>query len=413
MKAELSILKAFLSYDTWNTYSPKLSASDFPDDLKLLYRTLDAFHKTNDEQTNLSLQDLLTLFMASRPANKEFYEALFETLEKNDVQENITVDYISSLRKARLLRELSIAAYEVAEGKVEEEKLDSLVAEWNEGATGLSNVDSDEFVTTNLEEILNETTSQPGFTWRLNALNRAIGSLRKGDFGFVFARPETGKTTFLASEVSCMLQQVGEGQGPIIWFNNEEQGNKVVLRVIQAFFGVTLEQLLSNVAGYSKAFEEQTGGKFKLYDSASIDRATVDRICKKEQPSLILFDQLDKIKGFTDDREDLRLGAIYRWARELAKQYGPVIGVSQADGTGENVRWLTMQHVANAKTSKQAEADWIAGIGKIHDTGYESMRFINISKNKLMGDSGVTDPALRHGHLEVLIKPEIARYADL
>jgi hypothetical protein len=56
-----------------------------------------------------------------------------------------------------------------------------------------------------------------------------------------------------------------------------------------------------------------------------------------------------------------------------------------------------MNNVANAKTSKQAEADWILGIGAVHDQGWESVRFMNISKNKLFGDSD-SDPANKGKH---------------
>jgi len=138
----------------------------------------------------------------------------------------------------------------------------------------------------------------------------------------------------------------------------------------------------------------------------------VEGLCKEHLPALVIFDQIDKIQGFKADREDLLLGSIYQWGRELAKRYAPVIGVSQADGQGEGVRWLTMAHVANAKTAKQAEADWILGIGTIPDSGWESIRFLNISKNKLMGDTD-TDPKQRHGKLQCLIEPEHARYKDL
>jgi hypothetical protein len=126
----------------------------------------------------------------------------------------------------------------------------------------------------------------------------------------------------------------------------------------------------------------------------------------------VIFDQIDKIKGFAADREDLRLGAIYVWARELAKMYCPVIGVCQADGQAENVKWLTMEHVSNAKTSKQAEADWILGIGKIHAEGADYSRYLNISKNKLLGDPD-TVADFRHGRFETYIEPQIARYVDV
>ena len=125
-----------------------------------------------------------------------------------------------------------------------------------------------------------------------------------------------------------------------------------------------------------------------------------------------MFDQIDKIGGFAEDRDDLKLGAIYQWARELAKTYCPVIGICQADGTAEGVKWLTMAHVSNAKTSKQAEADWILGIGRTHDAGYEDVRHFCISKNKLVGDSD-SIPSERHGRWDVLIEPLTARYKDI
>jgi hypothetical protein len=209
-----------------------------------------------------------------------------------------------------------------------------------------------------------------------------------------------------------MLTQLKEDSGPVVWFNNEQVGNEVMLRMYQAYFGVTLESLLGNPKRFKKEFADGVQGKFKLVDNANIDKASVEKICKQLKPSLVIFDQIDKVKGFAADREDLRLGAIYVWARELAKQYCPVIGVCQADGSAENVKWLTMEHVSNAKTSKQAEADWILGIGKIHAEGADYSRYLNISKNKLLGDEdSMAD--LRHGRFETYIEPTIARYVDV
>jgi hypothetical protein len=180
----------------------------------------------------------------------------------------------------------------------------------------------------------------------------------------------------------------------------------------QAFSGATLESLMGNPQRFQKEWAGSVRGKFKLIDDAGMDRAKVEKVCKQLKPSLVIFDQIDKIKGFAADREDLRLGAIYVWARELAKMYCPVIGVCQADGPAENVKWLTMEHVANAKTSKQAEADWMLGIGMIHAEGADYSRYLNISKNKLLGDPDtMTD--LRHGRFETYIEPTIARYVDV
>lgn len=239
-----------------------------------------------------------------------------------------------------------------------------------------------------------------------------LGSLRKGDFGFLFARPESGKTTFLVSEVSYMASQLSDDAGPILHINNEEQGNKVMLRYYQAVLGKDMVSLFNNLSSAKEKFLQETKGKIKIFDNAGIHKKTIEALCRRHKPSLIIFDQIDKIVGFDNDREDLKLGAIYQWARELAKMYCPIIAVCQADGTGEGVRWLTMSHVANAKTAKQAEADWILGIGKVNEPGYDNIRYLHLSKNKLIGDED-TIPDQRHGRREVLIDPNIARYKDL
>jgi replicative DNA helicase len=239
-----------------------------------------------------------------------------------------------------------------------------------------------------------------------------LGSLRIGNFGFLFARPETGKTTFLASEITHMAEQLTPDR-PAIWFSNEEKKEAVWLRIMQGALGITKEQFLGDPEKYDLEFKSLLRGKLFLVDGSDIPKERVERICKSVNPGLIVFDQLDKITGVSkNDREDLRLGSIYVWARGLAKQYCPVIAVCQADGTGEGVKWLNMGHVSSAKTSKQAEGDWILGIGKTHAEGEAYVRYLNISKNKLTGDSD-SEEALRHGKKAVLIRPELARYVEI
>jgi hypothetical protein len=203
-----------------------------------------------------------------------------------------------------------------------------------------------------------------------------------------------------------------KGLGPVLWLNNEEQGNKVKLRCYEAHFGKPLSEMAGDLPSYKSQYLADLGQGIRMVDRAQINRFDVEHICKDLAPSLIIMDQIDKIQGFDSDREDLRLGYIYQWARELAKLYAPVIAVCQADGSGEGVRWLTMSHVANAKTSKQAEADWILGIGRSNEPGYEDIRYMHLSKNKLLGDAD-SNPGLRHDKWETLIEPRIARYRDI
>jgi replicative DNA helicase len=309
-------------------------------------------------------------------------------------------------RRRSLAGDIAKMALDVEDGRTPVEDLLTLFSNLE-----LQEVEDNTPVTVNmnLADLYTSQVATPGLRWRLKFLNESFGSLRKGDFGFIFARPETGKTTFLASEISHMVEQT---DGNILWFNNEEQGNKVGIRCFQAVLGMTTDHLWGDLERNQKVYDMKTKDQIKIYDfedSSSIQR--IEQILKTANPALIIFDQIDKLKGFKAERKDLELKAIYQWAREISKNYAPVIAVSQASGEAEGKTWLTMDMVDGSKTAKQGEADWILGIGKESDNT-SRFRYFNICKNKLLGDKD-TLPEKRHGSAKVLIRAEVARYEDL
>jgi replicative DNA helicase len=303
---------------------------------------------------------------------------------------------------------LALAAFEVSEGRSDPEALAQLYEKIQNPET--RDLDErDNFVTDDLDNLYSSAIMGPGLNWRLDCLNRSLGPLRPGDFGFVFARPESGKTTFLADQCTFFA---GQATRPVVWFNNEEQGEKVRLRTFEAALGLSLDEVWQDKTKNLTEYRKVTNNCLKIYDDADIHKSDVERVIKTWDPEVVVFDQIDKIRGFQADRPDLVYGRIYQWARVLAKGGRAIIGVCQSDGSGEGVKWLTMAHVAEAKTSKQAEADWILGIGRSNEGGTEDIRYLNISKNKLIGGPN-TDPKERHGRFPVFIKPTIARYEDL
>lgn len=412
MNYELSIIKAMLSYETWLRYSDKLAIKDLPNELRTIYSLVDSFHRQHAD-VDLTVADLANLVLAQQHKDPDYYKAVLGNLETLDSSSTTTEVLIQSYYTQRLLKEISLGAYEVSEGKKQLDDLLPLFQQLNNSPVE-EEQSEDDFITDDLESLLDDTFRKPGLRWRLTTLNQMLGSLRSGDFGFIFARPETGKTTILASETTYMAQQLSEEDGPVIWFNNEEDHKKVKVRCYQATLGASLAQINANPQAAQNAYLQATKGKHRIVRTQGpITKDFVEKIIQKYKPRLVIYDQIDKIQGFKADREDLIMGAIYLWARDLAKVYQhAAIGVCQADGSGEGQKWLTMANVANAKTAKQAEADWILGVGKSNDPGYEMVRFLHLSKNKLSGDAD-TDPTLRHGKKEVLIDPSIARYVDL
>lgn len=376
-----------------------------------IYLVLELLHKKFEKEF-YSLDELESFFYTQYPYLKEaergIYKSLFDQLRSLEVNEEFALELLTQISDRSTASKIAIKAFEVSEGKASREDLGLLLAEWESASNKSSILAPTSFIDDDLERLYAESVKTPGLRWRTNSLNIRLGSIRQGDFGFIFARPERGKTTFLASEVTYMAEQTN---APILWINNEEQGNKVMLRCYQAALGKDLSELFSDIKRSRDAYQRLCDSRIKIFDDAGTTKQRVEQLCAEIKPALVIFDQIDKIKGFENDREDLRLGSIYIWARELAKSYCPVIGVCQADGTGEGIKWLTMSHVANAKTSKQAEADWILGIGQQNIEGFEYVRHFHLSKNKLIGDED-TIPSLRHDRWDVLIQPELARYKD-
>ena len=410
MNNNIYIIKLLLDYRLFEKFQTILNnLFSKQDHLEKIYLSILGYYSHTPKSID-SVENLEVIFASSYPVlrgkEQEAYQIIFSRIREANPDPALVENYLSVLRKQRLATELALKAVEVSEGSAGTESLVDLMAQFDSVESNATTVS---YVTDNLEELYNKQVKDIGIRWPLECLNQALGSLRKGDFGFVFARPETGKTTLLACLAGIASKQV---ENPILWLNNEEQGEKVMIRCYQSILGLTTGQLFGNINKYKQEFSNLTNNRIKIYDSAIIQRREVEAMCRDLRPSLIIYDQIDKIRGFKADRRDLELGAIYQWGRELAKEYAPSIGVCQAWGAGEGIMWLTMDHVADAKTSKQAEADFIIGIGKVHDMNKANLRYLNISKNKLMGDMDSV-PAMRHGQLTVLIRPEIARYEDL
>ena len=252
-----------------------------------------------------------------------------------------------------------------------------------------------------------------GFTWRLECLNKSIGMLKKGMFGAILARVETGKTAMWVSEVGNFASQINDDEHICIFFN-EENGTDVMWRLYSSVTGMTAIDIECNPTKAKELWVAGGGHRIKFLDSAQQKPATITKVLDSLNPKLIVIDNLDKIKGGdSEDRRDAQLGKIYQWARETAKIYAPVIGVSQASSPAghEQQKWLTELDMADSKTAKPAELDFLIAIGRTDQAGYEYVRYINIPKNKRRGNR-YTKEADRHGKFQTIIVPELSIYRD-
>lgn len=269
-------------------------------------------------------------------------------------------------------------------------------------------------VEANIEEILRMDANDEGLHWRLSVLNRAMRPLLPGDFGIIAARPDVGKSTFIADQATFFAGQTVEGR-PVIWLNNEGKGERLIGRLWQAALNATLPELaqLEVEQKLHRSFSQAVGGpdQIQVFDIHDLWSHEVEDILKQVKPSVVIFDMIDNVKfsgaaSNAGQRTDQILENMYQWGRRLAVKYDCVVlATSQVSADGEGMRFPNQSMLKDSKTGKQGAADFILMIGK--DNEQPDARFISLPKNKLARPTGFKDP-----RQEVLFDGSRSRYFE-
>jgi replicative DNA helicase len=415
MSYDIDLLVVTSNKDTYNRFKEHVKKHNVSPITLEIFNVLGEYWDNYPTRSELNYAEFRTFFSivkGRKIKDPSAYEVAFDNLKDAlDKPSPIVKDLLGKLIETDYATQIYDVCLKIGTGMGGDlESIEPLLNAYKK-EVGASVEKDDVFVKPSLD-YLSSTVASGGLNWRLKELNVALGPIRKGDFIIIAARPETGKTTFTASEASYMMEQLNPDEH-VVWINNEEASNKVMMRVIQAYSQVTSSELLGNPKRYEEDFLDGGGQRFLILDDDSGIKSVhkIAMLFKEYKPGLIIFDQLDKVHGFKQDREDLRIGQLYEWARDLAKEYCPVIAISQVDGTGEGEKWIQMNQLRGSKTDKIGEADAIVTIGKSNEPGMDLQRFIHVPKNKLFGGKETLE-AHRHGCFEVDIEPAKARYVS-
>ena len=261
------------------------------------------------------------------------------------------------------------------------------------------------WINPDIDELLKQDANDTGVHFRLECLNRAMRPLRSGDFGIVAGRPDKGKTTFMASELTFMAQQVAvlyPGR-PIAWMNNEGPGERIYTRLYQAALNATIPELVTlSQAGTIRAkYAEAVGGDkdiIRVFNIHDFWNTEVEDIIRAVNPCIILFDMVDNIRFGGDianggQRTDQVLETMYQWSRILAVKHDAIVmATSQISADGDGLPYPTLSMLKDSKTGKQGAADFIITLGASNDQMLQSSRFMGTTKNKLVRSGGPKDP---------------------
>lgn len=274
------------------------------------------------------------------------------------------------------------------------------------------------WVKDSIHDLLDESGADHGIRWRLDCLNQSMRPLRPGDFGVIAGRPDTGKTTFVSSEITFMASQMHtfyKEDRPILWFNNEGPGKRIVPRLYQSALNCSISDLLLRkktgtiIEDYKKAVGALEN--IRVMDVHDMWNYDIVDIVREQRPGLIIFDMIDNIKfhssmGQQGARTDQVLEGMYQWARVLGVRFDcPVLGTSQISVEGDGMQFPTLSMLKDSKTGKQGASDFQLMLGKSNEVGMENSRFISLPKNKLSVEGFAKDP-----RCEVIFDGLRARY---
>jgi replicative DNA helicase len=366
------------------------------------------FFKAFPEAQRVQRDAFNILFKQVHPTLKDedytFYDNLIKNVEAEEVSPELESGLMKRLQEAATAVDTAslIDRYQQGEDIDLRQHLVSLIDAYDET---IERKVRNPQVLDAIEDLLKAEANDEGLHFRMPCLNRHIKPLVPGDLVVLAARPDKGKTSWCASELTHMASQVdalfpGEKRS-ILWFNNEGPGKRIVTRTFQAALDATMEDLvrLANIPSIDPRWKTKVredyvaavGGRpgvLRIMDIHDMWNYEVEELIKLHKPALVLFDMIDNIKFGGEvmnngQRTDQLLEGMYQWARLMGVKYDTsVIANSQISADGDGLQWPTLPMLKDSKTGKQGAADLIITMGAVNDPMLANSRYFGTTKNK-------------------------------
>lgn len=255
--------------------------------------------------------------------------------------------------------------------------------------------DPGSYIDTDIDTLLKEVSNDAGIKFRrISVLRENILGLQGGASLALGARPDKGKTSFLADVVTDWAPQCVQFFGadrPILWLCNEGAGKRIIPRIYQAALGKDLNEIMSmsNAGTLRDAYCAATAAPvnyIRVKDAHGMSMAQIEQVIDGMNPCVVVFDMMANVrlgKGKSGGNKADEVEQLWQEGRELAvlKDF-ILLGTVQVSVEGDNQLFPSYTALKDSKTAVQGATDIILMLGSLNNPDAQSLRGISTPKNK-------------------------------
>lgn len=396
---EMNLLKALSIRDNFDNYLRLINTKTLSPQGLLILKDYQQYFETRPKHSSVDFNDFNSFFFIEKhptldEKSVELYKKVLNDLDNASIDSQECKQILASFEQQEFYANL----HSLLDSNTNIETIQNQVDQFSNRLKTITDKADSVNDDMDLTQALVYTDRSTGLKWRLECLQTHFnGGLIQGDFGIIAGYVDSGKTSFLASEVSYMAQQLKDDQY-IAWLNTEGNWQQIIPRVYCAALNCTAADLRQYTSQAEAKYLKLMGGnknRIRILNFQGKTTQDVEKLIEKNPPSLIVFDLLDAIIGFErymgkEGNATERYGQLYQWAREVATKHCPVLAISQLNGDGNNEPYPSITNLRGSRVDKQAAATFQLILGG--SEGNSTDRYLSMPKNKVSSVKGWRAP---------------------
>lgn len=392
--SDIAIVKAMELRQRWRSLAPLVPTDMLVPDAKALLGWYSVYYKTYPDKNEIDHDLLLSLIKTKAKLTQEQWvpvKAAVERLKKFDDHDAIQ-GIVNNLLERDFEGRLGAVLSQYSEGS--EVDLVYEVSKLSESVKRhITNSTAGDYITDSISDILLEEGQDFGLKLPTELLKSSIKGLLGGSLIAVAARPDKGKTSWLAACLTGFAPQLETyfaPERPMLWLNNEGSGRRIVPRIYQSAMAVDSKELKAydDDGSIHQRYLDAVGrsDRIRIKDMHGATLAQIEQVIEAMNPCVVVFDMVANFRtgttvqggNKTDDVE-----AKWQALREMAVQHDFVaIGTIQVSADGDNMLYPPYSALKDSKTGVQGAVDVILMLGALNSSEMQSIRGLSTPKNK-------------------------------